>query len=193
MSSDIKELSHKQISLDKLKPLKSNRLVTFVNHFIVSIVQNLNELSATVDSRLYDLNQQILRCNTNLTILELKLNSIAGLSSASTNTVSASSDSSDQTTDRPLPQITPTYQTNDSQEVVTNSLITNETQESDTNGQQSNDGMDSNESHQESQEEEEVVDSRLDKYKKMVRLGIPVQAVQQKMLIDGIDPQLIKS
>lgn len=79
------QLQHEHVNLHKQKPLASNRLVTFVNHFLTNIVEQLNELTAMVDSKLLALNNKLNICQSNLVILEMKLNSISGLSLPSTN------------------------------------------------------------------------------------------------------------
>ena len=192
--SDLRELSQSQVPLERVAPLHSNRLVTFVNHFIVSIVQQLNELSSVVDSRLFDINNQIVRCNTNLVILEMKLNSISGLSSVS-GVVNGETSEPIATTTNTSTSNGPHGQHHPTQTLQTEFHIDNNSEEA---ADASNNELNKTEPNdmtpvkEESDEREsEPEDPRLAKYKKMVQLGIPLAAVHQKMSLEGVDTQLL--
>lgn len=186
--SDLKELSQSQVPLEKVAPLQSNRLVTFVNHFIVSIVQQLNELSSVVDSRLFDINNQIVRCNTNLVILEMKLNSISGLTSAAEATTGPTSE--------PVSQLIAANAINEvsgsPSETIPAHLSGQSPDSTQTERNEENHSNSKKETETDAKEpEQEPEDPRLAKYKKMVQLGIPLAAVRQKMSLEGVDPELL--
>ena len=198
--SDLKELSQSQVPLERVAPLNSNRLVTFVNHFIVSIVQQLNELSSAVDSRLYDINNQMIRCNANLVILEMKLNSISGLSSVSSAVPSAvpsvinNNTDSSKTNDIPLPQTTTNTDSNSAEDLPQNQ-VTNDSPKSQTTTDETKpeETEEVNKNEEKAEEETEPEDPRIGKYKKMLSLGIPLGAVHHKMIMEGIDPNLLSA
>jgi WASH complex subunit CCDC53 len=173
--TDLKELQRQQLDYEKAKPLNSNRLVTFVNHFIVSIVEQLNELSSCVDSRLHSINNKINICHSNLVILEMKLNSISGLS-LPLNPNNNNTNSLPQTQ-----QIDEIQDNNRPTDVVieTETETSNEVEESE---------------QIDEPKEEEVVeeDPQMAKYRKMLQLGIPLGAVHQKMMTEGVDINLLK-
>jgi hypothetical protein len=174
--TDLKELQRQQLDYEKAKPLNSNRLVTFVNHFIVSIVEQLNELSSCVDSRLHSLNNKINICHSNLVILEMKLNSISGLSLPS---------NPNNNNTNCLPQ------TQQIDEIQDNNRPTDVVIETET--ETSNEVEGSDEQIDEHKEEEVVEENpQMAVYRKMLRLGISLAAVHQKMMTEGVDINLLK-
>ena len=191
--SDLKELSQSQVPLDRVSPLNSNRLVTFVNHFVVSIVQQLNEMSSVVDSRLFDISNQMERCAANLIILEMKLNSISGLSSVPSVVTTDNDQNINQINNinNSSPQTTQTNDSNCVQQLSENEGTDNSTKTEAPNEMTKTEETEESEVIEEKESKPE--DPRIAKYKKMLQLGIPLQAVQQKMQMEGVDPELLSA
>ena len=176
----ITKLEQSHVDLNKLKPLNPNRLVAFVNHMVIRITKELNELVLNVDTRMEKLHVKISQCEANLTILETKLNSIPGLAH-------------NLTTAKPTPQPTAQAETGN---VVTSPAtpIASEnskpelvvTQESKT------DSPAAQATEEETNETKPVEkDPRLAKFYKMVQVGVPLPAVHQKMIGEDLDPNLL--
>jgi len=215
----ITKLEQSHIDLYRVRPLNPNRLVAFINHMVIRTTQQLNQLVLTVDTRLERINTKINQCQANLTVLETKLNSVPGLvvnidrpasttvqqqpstatqpdqpsASATVNPVQVSSTS--QTT-------VPTHQQNghahqpSTLESSGSSAGQADQQQSQMNGvgdsvSSSGDQNGGQEAETEAVVEEEV-DPRLAKYTRMLSVGVPFPAVQQKMLTEGLDPTLLQ-
>lgn len=174
--SNLKQLQQQQLDFQKVAPLNSNRLVTFINHFIITIVDQLNEFSTVADSKLHQLNNKINICHANLVILEMKLNSISGLSSLPTNSSKLNKEDQEITSQEQTDVQVTESNTQDNQ-VEGTTEVKNEIEE-----------------NQEDTKSEEQVeeDPRLAKYRKMFSFGIPLEAIHQKMVLEGVDPNLLK-
>lgn len=174
--------------LDKIQPLENGTLVTFINNGLFAMVEQLNNFACYVESRLVTLNRQIDTCYSNLVILEMKLNSInipddkvttsQAPPNATTSSQAEASVSASQT-DTSVTKPSPVSETaaNDQLETKDN----NEGGETPTNEE-----ADHIEAAQEDHSEE------LEKYRKMLKLGVHEGAVRQKMLLEGVDPARLK-
>lgn len=80
MSLSISQIKTNHLDLNKVKSIEKNRLIAFMNQFIISFLHQCNEFNYTVDSRLMDINRKLNTCESNLIILESKLTSVSGLS-----------------------------------------------------------------------------------------------------------------
>ena len=173
----ITKLEQSHIDLSKLKPLNPNRLVAFVNHMVIRITKELNELVLNVDTRLEQLHVKISQCEANLTILETKLNSIPGLSYNLTAnpTITIPAESANVT--------------------VTNHIMANVEAKIDVandDSQMKSETTATGESPEENVEETKPEkDPRLAKYYKMLQVGVPLPAVHQKMIGEDLDPNLL--
>jgi PREDICTED: similar to GA20344-PA len=186
MSLSFSQIKPNHFNLSKVKSIEKNRLITFVNHFIASVISQCNELICVIDSRLNCINRQLNICQANLVILETRLNSIPSLGSVSTQLSSNSA----QRKELPSSNRAETQERSD-QELDQSQMETKE-------DKVASEKVKSTESREEGDEETKtedkiVVDERLVKYQKMLHFGVPLHAVQHKMKADGMDQELINS
>lgn len=176
---------------DKLKPIENGSLVTFINNYLYATVDQLNNFVDYIETQFMLLDRRLTICNTNLTILEMKLNSVPDLDEqplvgSTTDTVIKSDDVTSAkvvsaSVDEPISvNVTPPPPQSTASPVQNQSTAEGESV-----------------SVEEPQAEpvsspEPASDPELEKYKKMLRLGIPENAVRQKMMMDGLDPNRLK-
>ncbi|XP_021060843.1 WASH complex subunit 3 isoform X2 [Mus pahari] len=165
MDEDGLPLMGSGIDLTKVPAIQQKRTVAFLNQFVVHTVQFLNRFSAVCEEKLADLSLRIQQIETTLNILDAKLSSIPGLEDV---TVEVS-------------PLNVTAVTNGSHSETTAEQPQNSTQDS---------GV------QESETPSENVltvakDPRYARYLKMVQVGVPVMAVRDKMISEGLDPELL--
>ncbi|XP_006277326.1 WASH complex subunit 3 isoform X2 [Alligator mississippiensis] len=163
------------IDLTKVPAIQQKRTVAFLNQFVVHTVQFLNRFSTVCEEKLSALSLRIQHIETTLNILDAKLSSIPGLedvkfevSSAKMNTV----------TNGPVLQATTEQQSTSVSPQSENSI--HET------------GLQKTEAA-----EENVItvakDPRYARYLKMVQVGVPVMAIRNKMISEGLDPDLLET
>ncbi|RWS31111.1 WASH complex subunit CCDC53-like protein [Leptotrombidium deliense] len=178
--SSIQQLQQSHVDLCKVSPIEKNRLIAFVNHFVVSVVKHLNYMTNLVDSRLNILNDKLNICHANLVILETKLNSVSGLAAASTpeklqTETQLVSSHSEPTIENPPTKVEENERNDlkrENNEEVSTEVTVNDEEVRD--------------------ETDEANNELLSKYYKMMRIGVPLGAVQQKMIAEGLDPTLLK-
>ncbi|XP_040416732.1 WASH complex subunit 3 isoform X3 [Cygnus olor] len=162
------------IDLTKVPAIQQKRTVAFLNQFVVHTVQFLNRFSTVCEEKLSALSLRIQQIETTLNILDAKLSSIPGLedvkfevSSANVNSVTNG----------------PAVSTTDQQAAVSPQC-----------GQ--------NNIHEETLQKTEVVteniktvakDPRYARYLKMVQVGVPVMAIRNKMISEGLNPDLLET
>ncbi|XP_021030080.1 WASH complex subunit 3 isoform X2 [Mus caroli] len=166
MDEDGLPLMGSGIDLTKVPAIQQKRTVAFLNQFVVHTVQFLNRFSAVCEEKLADLSLRIQQIETTLNILDAKLSSIPGLEDV---TVEVS-------------PLNVTAVTNGSHSETTSEQLQNSTQDS---------GV------QESEAPSENVltvakDPRYARYLKMVQVGVPVMAIRDKMISEGLDPELLE-
>lgn len=199
------ELQHNHLDLKKVPPLSSNRLVSLINHFVVTVVEQLSNMQATVDARLFELNEKINVCVANLVILESKLNSIPGLSNISVPNASAPSTSIPTA---PLSsdhdRLQQKQQQSDAQMAFSGDKRSNEAAHDGTKTKELKHDVEEVEREQEEKQKdaEEVAaaaqeqappqerDPQVVKFYNMRKYGIPLGAIHQKMRSEGFDPDL---
>ena len=171
----ISQIKQNQLDLKKVKPIEQNRLIVFINNFLDTTVSQCNELIYTIDSRLDRVNRKLNICETNLLILESKLNSIPGVASVTSDFVPSSSppqtlQHSERATSEaqdPPPLSTP--------------VLTTEPNSPDA------------ETKPESEAQDDPNAELVAKYRKMLKVGVLLPAVQQKMRSEGLDPSLLNA
>ncbi|XP_017653524.1 WASH complex subunit 3 isoform X2 [Nannospalax galili] len=166
MDEDGLPLMGSGIDLTKVPAIQQKRTVAFLNQFVVHTVQFLNRFSTVCEEKLADLSLRIQQIETTLNILDAKLSSIPGLEDV---TVEVS-------------PLSVTSVTNGSHSETTSEQPRNSTQES---------------GPQESEVSSENVltvakDPRYARYLKMVQVGVPVMAIRNKMISEGLDPDLLE-
>ncbi|XP_020041527.1 WASH complex subunit 3 isoform X2 [Castor canadensis] len=166
MDEDGLPLMGSGIDLTKVPAIQQKRTVAFLNQFVVHTVQFLNRFSTVCEEKLADLSLRIQQIETTLNILDAKLSSIPGL---------------DDVTFEVSP-LHVTSVTNGSHSEITSEKSQNSTQDS---GQQ--------ESEVSSENILTVAkDPRYARYLKMVQVGVPVMAIRNKMISEGLDPDLLE-
>ncbi|EHA98204.1 Coiled-coil domain-containing protein 53 [Heterocephalus glaber] len=166
MDEDGLPLMGSGIDLTKVPAIQQKRTVAFLNQFVVHTVQFLNRFATVCEEKLANLSLRIQQIETTLNILDAKLSSIPGLDEV---TFEASSLSVTSVPDRPH------------SEATSEQAQQNNTQDS---------------GAQESEVSENTVtvaeDPRYARYLKMVHVGVPVMAIRNKMISEGLDPDLLE-
>ncbi|XP_042549314.1 WASH complex subunit 3 isoform X2 [Dipodomys spectabilis] len=166
MDEDGLPLMGSGIDLTKVPAIQQKRTVAFLNQFVVHTVQFLNRFSTVCEEKLSDLSLRIQQIETTLNILDAKLSSIPGL---------------DDVTFEVSPVSVPN---------VTNELHCGTASE-----QSQNNTQDSGPQQSEVSSENILTvakDPRYARYLKMVQVGVPVMAIRNKMISEGLDPDLLE-
>ncbi|XP_014732540.1 PREDICTED: WASH complex subunit CCDC53 isoform X2 [Sturnus vulgaris] len=162
------------IDLTKVPAIQQKRTVAFLNQFVVHTVQFLNRFSTVCEEKLSALSLRIQQIETTLNILDAKLSSIPGLedvkfevSSANVNSVTngpmAQAATDQQTAESPQSGNNTQEEGLQKTEVVTENVIT------------------------------VAKDPRYARYLKMVQVGVPVMAIRNKMISEGLNPDLLET
>ncbi|OXB69326.1 hypothetical protein ASZ78_015726 [Callipepla squamata] len=179
------------IDLTKVPAIQQKRTVAFLNQFVVHTVQFLNRFSTVCEEKLSALSLRIQQIETTLNILDAKtynmliahfdhvlsnqLSSIPGLEDVKFEVSSANLNS---VTNSPVAPAT-----TDQQAAVSPQC-----------GQ--------NNKHEEGLQKTEIVtenmrtvakDPRYARYLKMVQVGVPVMAIRNKMISEGLNPDLLET
>uniref|UniRef100_A0A8C6BGI2 WASH complex subunit 3 n=1 Tax=Monodon monoceros TaxID=40151 RepID=A0A8C6BGI2_MONMO len=144
--------------------IPQERRVAFLNQFVVHTVQFLNPFSTVCEEKLAELSRRMQQVETTLNILDAKLSSIPGL-------------------DDVIFEASPIRVTR----------ITNETRSETTSEQSQNNLQDSGPRESEVTPENSSTvakDIRYARYLRMAQVGVPVMAVRNKMISEGLDPDL---
>lgn len=166
--------------LDKVPPLENGTLVTFINNGLFAMVEQLNNFASYVESRMITLNRQIETCYSNLVILEMKLNSI---NIPGDNQNVPVNDTSSQAKVEASEGV-PVSQINDS--TATKSFVNEQSTVNQLETEVDNKGGETPTNEEENVESDNS--EELEKYRKMLKLGVHGGAVRQKMLLEGVDP-----
>lgn len=166
------------VDLTKVPAIQQRRVVAFLNQFIVHTVRFLNRFSTVCEEKLSTISLRIQQIETTLSILEAKLSSIPGLEDVTVDGVS------------PRPS-TETNGPSVGSSGAAASAIPSSPPEVQTQGQES----------PQEQKKEAVADNvmtvakdpRYARYLKMVQVGVPVMAIKNKMILEGLDPSLLDS
>ncbi|XP_014292701.1 WASH complex subunit 3 [Halyomorpha halys] len=169
INDKLKEVSP-NLDLLQAPPINQKRLVTFLNHFLINTVDFLNKFSKHCTYKLFTLDQKINRIEAQLCLLESKLNSVPEVA-----------DSKDVNVELPKPEeieIPKPSEDNKENEVSTDTEVKEkvETPQAD---------------EVDPPKEPEPENPELVKYRKMIQVGVPLQAVKIKMQIEGLDPNLL--
>uniref|UniRef100_A0A8D0GIH4 WASH complex subunit 3 n=1 Tax=Sphenodon punctatus TaxID=8508 RepID=A0A8D0GIH4_SPHPU len=161
------------IDLTKVPAIQQKRTVAFLNQFVVHTVQFLNRFSTVCEEKLSALSLRIQQIETTLNILDAKLSSIPGLEDvkfevSNTNGVANSPVSQiiteqQSTTVSPLSEQSSLHETGLQKPEVAENVTT------------------------------VAKDPRYARYLKMVQVGVPVMAIRNKMISEGLDPDLLET
>jgi len=168
---------------DKIIPLENGTLVTFVNNCLYAMIEQLNNFTCYVESRMVTLNRKIDICYSNLVILEMKLNSINV-----PNQVDHAEKGHHLSEGSTAEESAVIASTNNNQHLDQNNSVNVSHDELDAT--QKTEPPDHSQESEEQTATPEVEDlaEELEKYRKMLRFGVNENAVRQKMLFDGEDP-----
>ncbi|XP_039733895.1 WASH complex subunit 3 isoform X2 [Pteropus medius] len=166
MDEDGLPLMGSGIDLTKVPAIQQKRTVAFLNQFVVHTVQFLNRFSTVCEEKLADLSLRIQQIETTLNILDAKLSSIPGLDDVTF-------------------EVSP----------VSVSSITNESHSETISERSQNSLQDSGPQESEVTAENILTvakDPRYARYLKMIQVGVPVMAIRNKMISEGLDPDLLE-
>ncbi|XP_071357975.1 WASH complex subunit 3 [Trachinotus anak] len=166
------------VDLSKVPAIQQRRIVAYLNQFVVHTVRFLNRFSTVCEEKLSNISLRIQQIETTLCILEAKLSSIPGLEdvtidgigqqqTAQANGPTAASQS--QTGGPPAVTLPPPEPAQSAPEAAP---------------------------MQKAEEAADNVmtvakDQRYARYLKMVQVGVPVMAIRNKMVLEGLDPNLL--
>ncbi|KAM6153618.1 WASH complex subunit 3 isoform 2-T2 [Erethizon dorsatum] len=166
MDEDGLPLMGSGIDLTKVPAIQQKRTVAFLNQFVVHTVQFLNRFSTVCEEKLANLSLRIQQIETTLNILDAKLSSIPGLDEV---TFEASPLSVTSIVNRSHSEATSERSQNSAQdpgpqesEVSAGNIFT------------------------------VAEDPRYARYLRMVHVGVPVMAIRNKMISEGLDPDLLE-
>ncbi|KAM8896668.1 WASH complex subunit 3-like [Lycaon pictus] len=167
MDEDGLPLMGSGIDLTKVPAIQQKRTVAFLNQFVVHTVQFLNCFSTVCEEKLEDLSLRIQHIETTLNILDAKLSYIPGLDDVTF-------------------EVSPVSVTG-----VTNESHSETTSEKSQHNSLQDSGL------QRSEVTPENIltvakDPRYARYLKMVQVGVPVMAIRNKMISEGLDPDLLE-
>ncbi|XP_055465845.1 WASH complex subunit 3-like [Psammomys obesus] len=166
MDEDGLPLMGSGIDLTMVPAIQQKRTVAFLNQFVVHTVQFLNRFSTVCEEKLADLSLRSQQIETTLNILDAKLSSIPGLEDV---TVEVS----------PLSVTT----------------VTNGSHSEPTSEQPQNNTQDSGAQESEAPSENVLTvakDPRYARYLKMVQVSVPVMAIRNKIISEGLDLELLE-
>ncbi|XP_062989443.1 WASH complex subunit 3 isoform X2 [Elgaria multicarinata webbii] len=163
------------IDLTKVPAIQQKRTVAFLNQFVVHTVQFLNRFSTVCEEKLSALSLRIQQIETTLNILDAKLSSIPGLEDVK---FEVSSTSVNSITNGPVPHASIDPQSTNVSPPPEGSV--HEV------GQQKTEGALENVTTV-------AKDPRYARYLKMVQVGVPVMAIRNKMLSEGLNPDLLET
>ncbi|XP_006979912.1 WASH complex subunit 3 isoform X3 [Peromyscus maniculatus bairdii] len=166
MDEDGLPLMGSGIDLTKVPAIQQKRTVAFLNQFVVHTVQFLNRFSTVCEEKLADLSLRIQQIETTLNILDAKLSSIPGLEDVTVEVSPLSVTAVPSGSHSESPPEQPQDSTQDSgpqeSEVSSENIVT------------------------------VAKDPRYARYLKMVQVGVPVMAIRNKMISEGLDPELLE-
>lgn len=161
------------IDLTKVPAIQQRRIIAFLNQFIVHTVRFLNRFSTVCEEKLSTVSLRIQQIETTLSILEAKLASIPGLEDVTVDGVRLSAQTNGPTVNGshatgpstgPPPEVIQQAQ-GITQEPKAEAMVENVMTV--------------------------AKDPRYARYLKMVQVGVPVMAIKNKMILEGLEPSLL--
>jgi len=175
------------IDLRQVDPISQKRLLAFFNFWLLQTVRFMNDFASQVESKLLEVDNRLRRLEASMTLLEAKLASIPGLDSdqlaprTSANAVQRNETASVDPTKEEKENKSPAVNTVKPEESATALVASSEV------GTSRNEEI----SSAEAQQYDPSKDPRYAKYFKMLQLGVPENAVKQKMELEGVDPSVL--
>ncbi|XP_026183063.1 WASH complex subunit 3 [Mastacembelus armatus] len=168
------------VDLTKVPAIQQRRIVAYLNQFAIHTVRFLNRFSTVCEEKLADISLRIQQIETTLCILEAKLSSIPGLEDVTIDglsqrqTVQANGPttaSPGHTDSPPAGTLPPTESAQSTPETAPTQKAAAATENVMTVAK----------------------DPRYARYLKMVQVGVPVMAIRNKMVMEGLDPNLLET
>ncbi|XP_021198012.3 WASH complex subunit 3 [Helicoverpa armigera] len=157
------------VDLTKVAALQQKRTLAFVNHFVLTNVQFLNNFMKRCEQKLMDFDRKLEKVNAAMVLLEARLSSIPELNT----TAPVTTEKPAETT-----EATPSKETPAPSSEVTHTTAPDPTPEAPTQAEDTVEGKP--QSHPE-----------YDRFVKMVQVGVPLQAVKLKLSLEGLDPNVL--
>lgn len=166
------------VDLTKVPAIQQRRIVAYLNQFVVHTVRFLNRFSTVCEEKLANISLRIQQIETTLCILEAKLSSIPGLEDVTVDgvgqqqtaqTQGPAAASQSQADGPPAGTLPPPEPTQSAPEAAT----TQKAEAAAVNVMTV------------------AKDPRYARYLKMVQVGVPVQAIRNKMTQENLDPNLL--
>lgn len=194
-----------KIDINKVDPLENRRVVAFLNHFLCTTVTFLNQFAVKCEHKLDQIQQKLFKIESALRILESKLESLP-VDEHLSNITTTTTRTDNNLESKPLQSQNPNLlKTETSTPDVASDL--NNTNliglSSGISSLQKSPDFNAEESEQKSAEDEHLdnpsstqsnrQDPRYEKYFKMMYVGVPVPAIKQKMMSEGVDPSILDS
>lgn len=162
------------IDLTKVPAIQQKRTVAFLNQFVVHTVQFLNRFSTVCEEKLSALSLRIQHIETTLNILDAKLSSIPGLEDVK-------------------------FEVTSTNGVMNGPILQSSTEPPSTNASPQSEQVSIQEAGQQKMEEATenagtvAKDPHYARYLKMVQVGVPVMAIRNKMISEGLNPDLLET
>lgn len=172
MDADGLPIVGRGINLAEVDPISPKRMLAFLNHFIVHTSGFLNRFSVICEEKLEDLSVRLQRLETTVCLLEAKLSSIPGLDDISHAPPAVSATE--------MPTVVTTTSVNDADKAdttpVTSTLVTSDETPA---------------SAEPSANSTAAKDPRYQKFFRLLKMQVPREALQQRMVIEGLDPAVL--
>ncbi|KAH9640019.1 hypothetical protein HF086_008114 [Spodoptera exigua] len=153
------------VDLSKVAALQQKRTLAFVNHFVLTNVQFLNNFMKRCEQKLMDFDKKLEKVNAAMVLLEARLSSIPELNTVTQTPVQKTPDVTKSSEETPLePHTVAPVQDSKNAETSSETMETIEVKPS----------------HPE-----------YDRFVKMVQVGVPLQAVKLKLSLEGLDPNIL--
>ncbi|XP_035257212.1 WASH complex subunit 3-like [Anguilla anguilla] len=160
------------VDLTKVPAIQQKRVVAFLNQFIVHTVRFLNRFSTVCEEKLANVSLRIQQIETTLSILEAKLSSIPGLETVTVEGACPPTQAS--------AGVNGSVMMSSSQSEVPAAPSSPEEAGQQPRTEAPKDNVPT-----------VAKDSRYARYLKMVQVGVPVMAIKNKMVQEGLDPSLL--
>ncbi|XP_008313784.1 WASH complex subunit 3 [Cynoglossus semilaevis] len=163
------------VDLTKVPAIQQRRIVAFLNQFVVHTVRFLIRFSTVCEEKLANLSLRIQQIETTLSILEAKLSSIPGLEDVTVDGLGQRQ----QNGLTAAPQSQPPGPTPGAPSTAAQTA------------------QDATATQRTEAPTENVMtvakDPRYARYLKMIQVGVPVMAIRNKMVMEGLDPNLLET
>jgi WASH complex subunit CCDC53 len=164
------------IDLTKVEAIPSKRMLAFMNHFVTNTAAFLNRFACVCEDKLETFSVRMQRLETTMAILEAKLASIPGLENVTVSTTAQATPPTAAVDHQPAagPSYTP---------------VAAEIVPSVSNGTVSTEPSATEEVKPNAVE----IDPSYARYFQMIKMGVPLPAIRQKIIMEGLDPNVLEN